>query len=76
MTVSSDRLVALDGIAQAVVSHTTRDYHAGLWSQALFMGLLWSISHVNEHTSITANAFDLERNEHVRHKEDVAPSWS
>ncbi|KAF2691693.1 HET-domain-containing protein [Lentithecium fluviatile CBS 122367] len=76
MTKASDRLVALDGIAQALRMKTKRKYYAGLWSQDLWMGLLWSISHEDEYTPTTMASFDLERNKHVRHDEDLAPSWS
>lgn len=76
MTKPSDRLVALDGVAQALKGHTNQEYYAGLWSQHFWLGLLWSISHTNEYTPTTTDAFNLEKNEHVRHEEGLAPSWS
>ncbi|KAJ4293210.1 hypothetical protein N0V90_008492 [Kalmusia sp. IMI 367209] len=76
MTKASDRLVAIEGIAQALSRHTDKQYYAGIWSQDFWLGLLWSISHTNEYTPTTADAFDLEINEHVRHEQDIAPSWS
>lgn len=76
MTMASDRLVAIEGIAQALCSHTKKKYYAGIWEQDFWLGLLWSISHTNEYTPTTADAFDLERNRSVRHKESIAPSWS
>ena len=76
MTVASDRLVAIEGIAQALCRHTKNKYYAGIWQQDFWLGLLWSISHTNEYTPTTTDAFDLKRNKHVRHKEDIAPSWS
>ena len=76
MTQPSDRLIAIDGIAQALSKHTHRKYYAGLWGQDPWLGLLWSISHYSEYTSTIAEAFDFDRNKHVRHNEDIAPSWS
>jgi hypothetical protein len=76
MTVSSDRLVALDGIVQALGKHTKMEYYAGLWEEKFSLGLLWSISHTNEYTPTTTDAFNLKKNERVRHEEDLAPSWS
>lgn len=76
MTHASDRLIAIEGIAQALSRHTTKKYYAGLWDQDLWLGLLWSISHANEYTPTTTDAFDMENNKHVRHEEETAPSWS
>ncbi|KAF1949893.1 HET-domain-containing protein [Byssothecium circinans] len=76
MTQPSDRLVAIDGIAQALRRHTKREYYAGLWSEKLWIGLLWNIPHTNEYTPTTVGAFDMDRNKHARHKEEIAPSWS
>lgn len=76
MTVPSDRLVAIDGIAQALRRHTSKKYHTGLWEEHFWLGLLWSISHTNEYTPTTTDAFNLDKNDRVRQKEDLAPSWS
>lgn len=76
MTKSKDRLVALAGIGKALDRHTKNEYLAGLWSEHFTTGLLWSISH-NEKFSMSAAAnFDIESNEQIRHKDDLAPSWS
>lgn len=76
MTKASDRLVAISGIADAVKTKTQNRYLAGLWSDQLWLGLLWSIPFEAEYTPTTTHAFDLDRNEHVRHQSPVAPSWS
>ncbi|KAF2278225.1 HET-domain-containing protein [Westerdykella ornata] len=78
MTQPSDRLVALHGIAQALVRKTRYQYVAGLWEHQLWAGLLWSIPHTKQYTATTEDAFDFENrnNPGVRHKNEVAPSWS
>ncbi|KAH9876663.1 hypothetical protein J1614_003795 [Plenodomus biglobosus] len=76
MTKSKDRLIALAGIGKALARHTKSRYLAGLWSDYFTIGLLWSIAH-NEIFSMSADTnFDIEKNEKIRHEEDVAPSWS
>ncbi|CAI6335986.1 unnamed protein product [Periconia digitata] len=76
MTKAFDRLVAIHGIVQALKRHTSSEYHAGLWNQYPWIGLLWNIPHVDEYTPTTVGAFDMERNKFVRHEEDISPSWS
>ncbi|KAF2750741.1 hypothetical protein M011DRAFT_455747 [Sporormia fimetaria CBS 119925] len=76
MTKSSDRVVALHGIAQAVARTTKNEYVAGLWKDELWTGLLWSIPHYKEYTSTTSDAFDLAANRTVRHDNPIAPTWS
>jgi hypothetical protein len=76
MTKPFDRLVAIDGIAKALGRRTTSRYLSGLWESHIWIGILWSISHRNEYTSTTMDAFDIEGNEHIRHKNHIAPSWS
>ena len=76
MTNPNDRLAALAGIAQALSRHTKHDYMAGLWSINLFVGLLWSLPH-HENYLMSANTnFNVKKNEHIRHKQSIAPSWS
>jgi hypothetical protein len=76
MTKSKDRLVALAGIGNALSRHTKNRYFAGLWSEHFTTGLLWSIAH-NEVFQMSAGTnFDIEKNEKIRHEEDLAPSWS
>ncbi|KAF2848670.1 HET-domain-containing protein [Plenodomus tracheiphilus IPT5] len=76
MTMSKDRLVALAGIGKALGRHTKSEYKAGLWSDYFTIGLLWSIAHNEIFLMSAATNFDIEKNEKIRHKEDLAPSWS
>ncbi|KAF2262136.1 HET-domain-containing protein, partial [Lojkania enalia] len=76
MTNSSDRLVAIDGIAKALARRTQNEYLVGLWRDHLWIGLLWSIPHTGEFTTTTMGAFNLDENHFIRHKEQIAPSWS
>ena len=73
---SKDRLIALAGVAQAIVRRTDSHYLAGLWSRFFWAGLLWSIPHTREYTPTTMDAFSIEDNKQVRHTESLAPSWS
>ncbi|KAJ4322331.1 hypothetical protein N0V94_002440 [Neodidymelliopsis sp. IMI 364377] len=70
------RLAALAGTAQAQSRHTESEYLAGLWSQYLWAGMLWSIPYTHEYIPTTKDAFNLEDNKKVRHKRPLAPSWS
>lgn len=76
MTKASDRLVAIEGIAQALSRHTKKKYYAGLWEQDFWLGLLWSISHESEYTPQVPDAFSPSHNPHIRHVPAIAPSWS
>jgi hypothetical protein len=76
MTKSSDRLVALAGVAQALGRHTENQYLAGLWRNHFYIGLLWSLPHNETFLMSATSNFDIERNEHIRHVEALAPSWS
>ncbi|KAF3050800.1 hypothetical protein E8E11_000735 [Didymella keratinophila] len=76
MTKSSDRLVALAGIAQALGRHTRDEYLAGLWRDHFFIGLLWSLPHNETFLMSATTNFDIERNERMRHAEAFTPSWS
>ena len=77
MTKSSDRLIAIAGIADAVKVKTKNEYLAGLWKDELWIGLLWSVPQLpGEFLGVVSNAFDFERNEKVRHEPSLAPSWS
>jgi hypothetical protein len=76
MTKTTDRLVAVAGIAKALNRHTTSEYLAGLWSLEFTSGLLWSIAH-NEKWMLSADkGFDIYSNKKVRHDEPLAPTWS
>ncbi|KAF3002886.1 hypothetical protein E8E13_001043 [Curvularia kusanoi] len=76
ITKSSDRLVALAGIGQALSRHSEHHYMAGLWSINLFLGLLWSLPHYDTNAMSAETNFDVENNLHIRHEKLVAPSWS
>lgn len=41
ITYETDRLPAISGVAREVARHTKYDYRAGLWLQAMYIGLLW-----------------------------------
>ncbi|KAF1850200.1 uncharacterized protein K460DRAFT_411938 [Cucurbitaria berberidis CBS 394.84] len=76
MTKSKDRLVAIAGIGKALSRHTKNRYLAGLWSEHFTTGLLWSIAHNEKFAMSTADTFDVEKNEKIRHEQELAPSWS
>ncbi len=76
MTKSTDRLVALAGVARALNRHTKSQYLAGLWSEHFASGLLWSISHTQQFTESAARGFDVKKNAMIRHEQNLAPSWS
>ncbi|KAH8687932.1 heterokaryon incompatibility protein-domain-containing protein [Tricladium varicosporioides] len=64
MTYHSDKLIAIQGIADAVAPIVSRTYFAGIWDESMrsvFMGLLWS---------------SKKRRSKQLHKLDIAPSWS
>jgi hypothetical protein len=74
MTQSSDRVVAIAGIAKAIQERTADQYLSGLWKASLWRGLLWSIPFANEYTPTTMYAYTLA--ECSRHNKKIAPSWS
>lgn len=76
MAKSSDRLVALAGVAQALRRRTRDEYVAGLWRDHFFIGLLWSLPHNETFLMSATTNFDIERNERIRHAETLAPSWA
>ena len=76
MTKPEDRLAALAGIGQALARYSKSEYLSGLWSKHLFLGLLWSIPHNQNHYLNITTGFDTERNKNIRHRHNVAPSWS
>ena len=64
MTYHSDKLIAIQGIADAVAPVVSRTYFAGIWVESMksiFMGLLWSSG---------------RRGSGQGQRLDVAPSWS
>ncbi len=78
ITKTTDRLIALDGIAQTMTSRTSNRYVAGLWSDQLAFGLMWSIPW----TTATSYGFWEQAKDPTlslpcsRHETSVAPSWS
>lgn len=77
MTVPSDRLFAVAGIADAIARTTKAKYCAGLWAEDLTQGLLWHIPHIDmAPAAFSDGAFDLKRNKRVRHETPLAPTWS
>lgn len=67
MTYHSDKLIAIQGIADAVAPIVSRTYFAGIWVESvksIFMGLLWC--------SKRPKRRGLEQAQRL----DVAPSWS
>lgn len=77
ITQTTDRLIAVDGLAQAIRERTSNRYLAGLWRDQLVMGLMWYIPW---------DAGSTERWEAIfrksptcissRHEKQLAPSWS
>jgi hypothetical protein len=64
MTYHSDKLIAIQGIADAVAPIVSRTYFAGIWVESvksIFMGLLWC---------------SRRRASEQAQRLDVAPSWS
>jgi hypothetical protein len=62
LTIPEDKLPALSGIANSLISMTGKDYIAGLWRHDLCHGLAWTASRKTDYT-------------HTRLKSS-APSWS
>jgi hypothetical protein len=62
LTVETDRLPAISGVAAAMRPYTADDYVCGLWTPEFRAGLLWQV----------AESSDISR----RHREFYAPSWS
>jgi hypothetical protein len=62
LTYRTDKLVAIQGVADAVADATSRQYFAGIWTdtpQSIIMGLLWASDAKNNGQRI-----------------EIAPSWS
>lgn len=76
MTNTNDRLVALFGIARALMKNTRNKYQAGLWSEQLWRSLLWKVSTMEGVGQTVPGAFDLSKNTRIRHEQPLAPSWS
>jgi hypothetical protein len=65
LSVSTDKLVALSGIARAIYDRTGDQYAAGMWKKSLEVDLCWKPFFVqqNRHTVRSSNTY-------------IAPSWS
>jgi hypothetical protein len=64
LTIHSDKLIAIQGVAQAIAAVTGRKYFAGIWvdsPHSIFMGLLWCASMAKSRDRIRTG---------------IAPSWS
>jgi hypothetical protein len=66
LTVATDRLPAVGGIAEMMKPNAADDYAAGLWKKDLALHLLWYVPGFDGFKATTSR----------RHKEYVAPSWS
>ena len=76
ITKSSDRLIAIDGIAQSVQTRTSDRYIAGLWAQGLPLGLMWYIPWTLAKSG-PWHALEKEAKTYLssRHEQVLAPSW-
>jgi hypothetical protein len=63
LTVPGDKLAALSGLARAIHNITGSGYLAGLWTERLELGMLWSVA--------STQPFPVTRRPDYR-----APSWS
>ncbi|KAF1966782.1 HET-domain-containing protein [Bimuria novae-zelandiae CBS 107.79] len=77
ITKSSDRLIAIDGIAQSLQKRASDRYIAGLWSDGLPAGLMWYIPW-RLTKSGSWHALEKETKTFLcsRHELELAPSWS
>ena len=78
ITKTTDRMIALDGIAQAISNRTSNRYVAGLWYNQLLIGLMWRIPwDKNPGFYFWKQAEDSTLNFlSSRHDNHLAPSWS
>ncbi|KAJ4348865.1 uncharacterized protein N0V89_010244 [Didymosphaeria variabile] len=76
ITKSSDRLIAIDGIAQSVQTRTSDRYIAGLWAQGLPLGFMWYIPWTLAKSG-PWHALEKEAKTYLssRHEQVFAPSW-
>lgn len=68
LTVASDKLPALDGLAKAVGTVTKQTYYAGIWLEDLARCLYWrsdsdntSFSGLKKHSGATGKSFELQK---------------
>ncbi|MCJ1280596.1 hypothetical protein MMC21_008425 [Puttea exsequens] len=72
LTLQSDRLPALAGLADWFAQHTKDSYLCGLWASDMRYGLTWFIKPSGQEEASTAWAPSLNR----RMAEPYAPTWS
>jgi hypothetical protein len=65
LTVDTDRLPALSGIADAICQVTSKEYRFGIWLDEIVRGLLW---HSNDYKARVSTSRRL--------REGYAPTWS
>jgi hypothetical protein len=78
ITKTSDRLIAVEGLAQAVQERTAVPYLAGLWREHLPLGLMWFIPwHTPRHSLEWGEVCNpLSTSSSSRHEKTLAPTWS
>jgi hypothetical protein len=76
ITKSSDRLIAIDGIAKSVQNRTSDRYIAGLWAEGLPLGLMWYIPWTLTKSG-SWHALEKEAKTYLssRHEQALAPTW-
>jgi hypothetical protein len=67
LSIPTDKLVALSGIARAIHNRTRDQYAAGMWRKTLEVDLCWSAAH---HT------LQMDRSKFRKSRTYIAPSWS
>lgn len=76
ITHTTDRLIAVDGLAQAIRQQTSNLYLAGLWRDQLVMGLMWYIPWDAGNSLQWDGTRKSPTYLSSRHKVSLAPSWS
>jgi hypothetical protein len=78
ITKTSDRLIAVEGLAQAVQERTAVPYLAGLWREHLPLGLMWFIPwHTPRHPLGWREVCNPpSTSSSSRHEKNLAPTWS
>jgi hypothetical protein len=78
ITKTSDRLIAVDGLAQAIQQHAANLYLAGLWRDQLPLGLMWFIPWDTPPNrwnwrELSGPPSTISSS---RHEKNMAPTWS
>ncbi|CZR69572.1 uncharacterized protein PAC_19472 [Phialocephala subalpina] len=86
LSVGSDKLPALSGIARYLARESGDIYLAGIWKQHVFQDLLWRVSPYDDDTTAWINKDYIQKSERVRSckrpstvtfpSDYRAPSWS